>query len=322
MKVARRSMSTPRSRARASARRELDDLVRNSPDVERAKWISSRHAIVHVDLPYLSLGASAMDEPETRRGFRLGVQLAKNFPTEPPTVIFLADTPPFHPAISAVLGAFCLGNAAWTPELGVGRFIMLHVKTVVGAVDVDTLDGLFGDPICRNAAVHYRTLRESGALPLALPRVALRPSEKASNARDRDPSAEPPRGAREAVTVRGPRGRRSAWLVSSPDTHNVSVFYPLSGPGWSERLTPAGHEAIAWLGRRIDSDTDLRLDAVDGAPVLIAEFASGAASEAIVRSVFEPVIRHLEIPILALSDDSVAGAVMEALNHPKKENQP
>lgn len=315
-------MTAPRARARVAARRELADLGRHSPDLGVVEWLSPHRARLRVDLPYLGFSLSAPDEAELCRGFDLGIELQEGFPAEPPRVVFSGSRPIYHPAVSPFMGVFCLGASSWTPDLGLGRFVALHLEAIVGAVEVNTLDGIFSDPVCRDAAKHYRRLRDAGELPLARPRLASRPG-RAGTARNRRTSPpERPSGARRAVAVRGSRGRLRVWLMPGPGAERLVAVCPLAGAEWTTHLSPAGRTAVAWLASRIALATPLRLDLTGGALILVADLPrSEAEDDDALRGVFEPALGHLDAPLLALADDGVATRLVGALDTNQVENE-
>jgi hypothetical protein len=312
---------SPRIRAQRSAARELTALAEHTPCIQRLAVLPGGRFKVEVDLPYLGRGGNTGD-PQMYRGFKLAVRLPRGFPDEAPEVAFLADKVLFHPAVSPQLATFCLGNGVWTPDLGLAWFVALHLEAIVGLVDIDTLDGVFLDPNCAEAAKYYRKLRQSDELPLARPRFLSKPaSPRPSSAcpeteRNNGSPGLPLSTGGKTVTVRSPTGRRLVSTSESEETGERTASCCLGGRVWRASLSPAGESALAWLRSRIERDTDLRLAEIQGGFALKRVISADAALTAdAAHSHFERALRQLDLPVQALSNQSIAEAVASTLSH-------
>jgi len=312
--------ATPATRARRAAERELAALVAHTPCL--GGLVSPRRGLFKfdVDLPFLAWDAKAR-APRECRGFRLAVALPAGYPTAPPRVAFVSEETIFHPAVSPRLFAFCLGNDAWTPDVGAAHFVVLHLEAIVGLVDIDTLDGLFRDPLCESAASHYRELRKKGGLPLARPVFAMR--ARRAGAKHSASSPRPPKAARQrldrtaaaAFAVRSPRGRRLVSVQDGEAPHSWTATCVLDGEVWGASAGPEAAQGLRWLGARLRDETDLRLVEMDGAPALrLTREGRRAPTPKELCSTFESALRRFELPISALADPVVARAVANALN--------
>ena len=335
---------SPRQRARRSATREVAQLVRHTPCLSGARWDGSNVLKLDVDLPYLACGPSP-EEPVLRQGFKLAVFLPPGYPSEEPLVAFVAEELIFHPAISPRLATFCMGSALWNADLGLARFVILHLEAIVGLVDIDTLDGLFMDQVCMDAAVHYRRLRESNGLPLARPWLSVQPTVQPTvSSRTRSDAAagrpmttrattslpgSPARPTESSLLARSPTGRRRVFSSRAGSGAATITRCLLSESGWHDSLTTSGAGAFRWLSGRTRAETTFALELVHGAPALRLEGStdavaqgSGGKSQESLRESFERLLRQLELPTLALADPEISKNVLARISHRHRHEVP
>jgi hypothetical protein len=273
-----------------------------------------------VDLPFLAWDSKTL-APRECRGFRLAVALLAGYPMVPPRVAFVSEKTIFHPAVSPHFFAFCLGNDAWTPDVGAAHFVVLHLEAIVGLVDIDTLDGLFRDPLCESAASHYRALRKEGRLPLARPVFAMRAARSegkrsaSSPGPPRYPRQRPDRAASAVFPVRSPRGRRLVSVQDGGASHSWTATCVLDGEVWGAFAGPEATRCLRWLRARLRDESDLRLIEMDGAPALqLSRKGRRAPAPKELTSTFENALRRFELPVSALADPVVAHTVANALS--------
>lgn len=302
--------SAAAQRARAVAVRELRALAARTPCIRGMDQLVDDRFKLHVALPYLGLGPDP-EAPVRREGFCLAVALHPRHPDLAPAVHFLAPHVIFHPAVSPILAAFCLGPGVWTPDLGLARYVVIHLEAVVGLCEIDTLDAIFGDPVCAAAAAHYRRLRADGGLPLATPAF---PAADADGAAPRVPEPMAPAPQAGVMTVRGPRGRRAVVTGPGPQPGEILATCVLADPGWVHGLDPAGRAGLDWLADRIGGAGEARLVQVDAAPALritVTATPGRSLREAIAERL-EPALRRWELAVLSFSDRRIAAAVAAA----------
>jgi hypothetical protein len=286
------------------ARRELAALAEHSPCIVNHAQIDAAHGLLAFDLPYLTR-SDASAEPRTAHGFELGVSLPPRFPLAAPLVHFLSPEPIFHPAILASLPFVCIGNHAWSPDVGAAHFVALHVQAVVGSIPIDTMDAFHGDPNSSDAARHYRRLQRDGHLPLARPRLTTRPLS------ERDLEQSQPETHRAAVTpdamhvtVRSPMGRRIVELSQD----GLEARCCLS----QASVAPEHARVFEWMARRLEDESRVRLSTSAGIELALP-LDPGTGLDDVAKRRLEQHVRALALPSLALLRSDVADAVADGL---------